>query len=167
MVGTKKIVILNGTNEEDIYQFADCAIKTSENVIYHSILDGVKHIAHLAQVHYPSKDSEKDQRLVDELVSVFDEYCDLSFERFTEILSGYFMIDDLDHVFIYTKYPKLEERFIEYSRQKGYDIHSLFIESGKSSTTLSNKTSFDTIITNNGSLEDLMEHTIKYICGRE
>ena len=164
MISNKKIVIVNGTSEEDILQFADCAVKASENVVYHSILDGVKHIAHLANVHYPSKDSDKDQKLIDGLVSVFDEYCDLSFERFIEILSGFFMIDELDHAFIYTKYPDLEKRFIEYAKEKDYVVCSLFIESGKNSTCLSDKSSFDTVITNNGSIEDLMDETIKFIC---
>ena len=59
MIGTKKIVIVNGTNEEDIDMLADCVVRASENVVYHSILDGVKHIAHMANIHYPSKDSEK------------------------------------------------------------------------------------------------------------
>lgn len=167
MIGTKKIVIVNGTNEEDIDMLADCVVRASENVVYHSILDGVKHIAHMANIHYPSKDSEKDKKLVDGLVSLFDDYCNLSLNRFTEILSGYFMLDDLDHAFIYTKYPEIEKKFIDYAHEKDFDVHTLFVESGKVSTCLSDKSSFETIIFNDGTVENLMDEVIKYICGRE
>ena len=164
MINNKKIVILNGTNEEDILCFVDCAFKASENIVYHSILDAVKHIAHLAQVGYPSDDSGRNQKLIDELVDAFDTFSDLSFTRFKEILSGFYMLDDLDHLFIYTKYPDLEKKFVNYAHEMKYNIQTLFIESNKEKTCLSDVSSFDRIISNNGSTEDLMDATIKYIC---
>ena len=167
MISNKKIVIVNGTSEKDILQFADCAVRASENVIYHSMLDDARHIAYMANVNYPSNNSDKDQKLIDDLISAFNEYCDLSLERFIELLSGFFLIDELDHAFIYAKYPELEKKFIEYAKEKGYTICTLFIESEEeNSSCLSNKSLFNTIITNNGSLEDLMNETIKYICGK-
>lgn len=167
MIGTKKIVIINGTNEEDIDMFADCVIKASENVIYHSILDSIKYITYIANIHYPSNNSEKDRKLIDDLVSLFDEYCDLSLRRFSEIVSEYFSFDDLDHAFIYTKYPEIEKKFVEYCHQKKYDVRTLFIESNKNSTCLSDKSTFETTLTNNGTNEDLMDQIIQYICKRK
>lgn len=165
----KRIVFVDGTTIDDRNAFVDAAMKYSENVIYHSVVDAARHIAFTASVGYNGKSESKDLELIDDIINAFDKYCNLSMDKFIEAIDGFNLIPELDTMMVYCRFERIHKDFMRHCTYQNIQFDSVFVKSSDSNETnqYPNRTDindFRCIIERTDDIDDFNDKVIRFIC---